>query len=290
VGVLELGALALQTASVVPSSDWQAARAYVEHESKPEDLIAFAPRWADPIGRKEFGRDLATIGREARPDETRFPRAFEVALRGEHVAALKDWRRAGTQRFGGVTVTLLENPAPAKVIDDLVSEAVPTRLRVSRVDGNNETDCPFAHGSPQTGGLGFGTPVPENRFVCPGGGYVGVSILEDTRYYPRRCIDARPFGGRNILRLRFAGVRFGRTLHGHHSLFVEAEHNQRAPVNIAFSVDGAVIGRATHRDLEGWKGFDFDTSDRAGTTSDLVVDVDSETSDRRMYCFEADTR
>jgi hypothetical protein len=289
-GLLELGALGVQTAQVVPSRDWQAAKAFVAAQSKPEDLVAFAPRWADPIGRKEFGDTLATVAREARADETRFPRAFEVAIRGKHVAALSDWRRASVQQFGGVTVTVWENPAPAHVIDDLVSDAIPSRLRVSRVQGNLEADCPIGHGGFQTGGLGSGTPVPDFRFVCPGGGFVAVSIMEDASYLPRRCIDARPFGGNGILRLRFSDVRFGHTLHGHHSLYVEAEHNMRAPVNIAFSVDGAVIGRAVHRDMESWKPFEFDTSDRAGTTGELTVEIQSDTAERRMYCFEADTR
>ena len=290
-GLLELGALGVQTAQVVPSGDWQAAKAFVAAQSKPEDLVAFAPRWADPIGRKEFGDSLATLEREARADETRFPRAFEVAIRGKHLAALSTWRRASEQRFGGVTVTVWENPAPAHLLEDLVTDAIPSRLRVSRVESNGETDCPQGHGGFITGGLGSGTPVPDLRFVCPGpGGFVGVSLVEDASYYPRRCIDARPFGGKSILRLRFSDIKFGHSLQGHHTLFVEAEHQMHAPVNISFSVDGTVIGRAMHRDMESWKPFEFDTSDRAGTTGELTVDIQSETSAGRMYCFEADTR
>jgi hypothetical protein len=289
-GILELGAHVAQTASVVPARDWQAARAYVASQSKPEDLVAFAPRWADPIGREELGPSLATIAREARPDETGFPRAFEVAIRGAHVAALSNWHRASEERFGGVTVTTWENPSPAHVLEDLVSDAEPAHLRVSRVEGGQETDCPPAHGAPQSGGLGSGTPLPADRFMCPGGGFVASSILEDANYYPRRCIYAPPFGGKAILRLRFLSVRFGHVLHGYHSLYVEAEHNLKAPVSMTFTVDGAVLGRVVHRDLEGWKPFEFDTGDRAGSAADLVADIESDTGERRMYCFEADTR
>jgi hypothetical protein len=275
---------------VIPARDWQAARAYVAAQSKPEDLVAFAQRWADPIGREELGPSIATVAREARADETRFPRAFEVAIRGAHLPALAKWRRAAEERFGGVTVTTWENPSPAHVKDDLVSDVEAARVRVSRIEGDHETDCPLAHGGMQTGGLGAGTPVPADRFACPGGGFVGASILEDSNYYPRRCIDAAPFGGRAVLRLRFLGVHFGRLLHGYHSLYVEAEHSQKAPVDTTFSVDGTVIGRVVHRDLEGWKPFEFDTSDRDGATADLTVDIESSTGERRMYCFEADTR
>ena len=85
-------------------------------------------------------------------------------------------------------------------------------------------------------------------------------------------------------------MHFGHSLHGYHSLYVEAEHSLKAPVSIAFSVDGSIVGRAVHRDMESWKPFEFDTSDRAGTVADLVADIESDTGERRMYCFEADTR
>ncbi len=289
-GLFELGAHAVQIHSVVPASDWQAARAYVSAQAAPQDLIAFAPRWADPIGRETFGPALATIVREGRPDETAFPRAFEVSIHGGHVPGLAGWRRATEQRFGGVTVTTWDNPSPAHVIDDLVSAVEPQRMQVFRVDGDRETECPFGHGGPQSGGLGSGTALPSDRFICPNGGFAAASIVEDTNYYPRRCIYAPPPGGSGFLRLRFLGVRFGHVLHGYHSLYVEAEHGQHPPVNVTFTVDGAVIGRVVHRDLEGWKPFEFDTSDRAGTQADLVADIQSDTSDRRMYCFQADTR
>jgi hypothetical protein len=105
VGLLELAAHAIQTHSVAPSRDWDAARTYVASQAKPEDLVAFAPRWADPIGREHFGPGLATIDREARPDETRFPRALEVSIRGAHLPAFAGWRRASEQTFGSVAVT-----------------------------------------------------------------------------------------------------------------------------------------------------------------------------------------
>lgn len=287
-GMFELGAHIVQTHSVVLERDWRAAREYVMAHAAPEDLIAFAPRWADPIGRETFGPGLATIEREARPDETRFPRAFEVGIRGEHVLSLTGWHQLGVERFGAVSVTLLENPSPAHVLDDLVSMVSPDHLRVSRVEGAREDECLFSHSSAQSGQLGFGTAIPADRFVCSGGGFVGASVVEDTEYYPRRCIYAPPAG--RTLRLRFADVRIGHVLHGHHALYVEAEHAMKAPVTITFTINGTAIGSAVHRDLEGWKPFELDTSAFAGTRADVVADIDCPTSERRMYCFEADTR
>jgi hypothetical protein len=238
----------------------------------------------------QLGSQLASIEREARPDETRFPRALEVSIRGEHLPAFKDWHRASEQRFGRITVTTWENPAPVQVLDDLVDDLVsrvdPQHLRVSR----GEADCSFVHGSPQTGNLGFGPAIPGDRFACQGGGFVGVSVAADLDYVPRRCIFAPPSGSQP-LRLHFSDVRFGRTLHGHHTLYVEAERDRKgAPVTLTFRAGDSTLGVLVHRDGDGWKPFELDTSSLAGQRGELTVEVSSPEGNRRLYCFEADTR
>ncbi len=136
VGLLELGAHFVQTCSVAPERDWKDARAYVASQAKADDLVAFAPRWADPIGRETFGPDLATVEREARADESRFTRAFEVSIRGAHLPALSGWKRVSQRRFGGVDVTEWANPSPAPVIDDLVAHIGPQGLSVTVAQGD----------------------------------------------------------------------------------------------------------------------------------------------------------
>lgn len=284
-GLVEMGAHLTQIRPVASDSDWNAARDYVAANAKPDDLVAFAPRWADPLGREHFGPTIATLQREARPDETRFARAFEVGVHGGHLQAFADWKREGEQRFGGVTVTTWDNPSPAHVIDDLVSMVDPRSMRVSRGD----TDCQFVHAAPQSGGLGFGTGVPGERFVCPGGAFVGMSVVADLDYVPHRCIYAPPAGPLPT-RIRFEDVHFGHALHGHHALYVEAErHREGQPVTLTFRAGDVTIGSIEHRDGDGWKPFELDTSALAGQTGELVAEV-SGRGDRRMYCFEADTR
>jgi hypothetical protein len=286
IGLVELLAHAVQVHSVPREADWTAARDFVASNVKPEDLVAFAPRWVDPIGRERFGAQLASIEREAPADVTSYPRAFEVSVRGAHVADLARWRRSDRRRFGDVTVTTWENPEPAHVIDDLVSLVNPQRLRVWRGD----SECAFGRASPQSGGLGFGPGVPSERFGCQGGGFVAVSVVADLDYWPHRCIYAPPPGAAP-LRLRFQDVRMGHTLHGHHALYVEAERGKTgAPITLTFRVGDAVIGTVVHRDGDGWKPFEFDTSDRAGSSVDLTAEITSASGDRRMYCFQADTR
>ncbi|HEX3772568.1 MAG TPA: hypothetical protein VHV30_16935 [Polyangiaceae bacterium] len=300
IGVLELGAQLVQARRHIDGGDWKRARDFVAGAAHPDDLVTFAPRWVDVIGREEFGPQVATLEREARPDETRFARAFEVSMHGGHDARLEGWKRIEDHDFGQVHVTTLENPSPAHVLDDLVSLVSPDRLQVQRVDGDKVVDCPFTHAGVQSGGLGAGPAVPGDRFVCPTGGFVGASVAADLDYYPRRCIYAPPQGNRSVLRLRFENVQIGRTLHGHHGLYVEAERNKTGqPVTITFRIHDAVVGAVVHHDGDGWKPFEFDTSAQLeggaqeganGARADVVVDISSPSGDRRMYCFEADTR
>jgi len=290
-GLLELGAHAVQTHSVARREDWEAARAYVEAHAAPDDLVAFAPRWVDPIGREMFGPSIATLQREGRPDETRFPRALEVGLGAAHLTELADWQRGEEHRFGRVRVTTWQNPTPAHVLDDLVSLVDPAHLRVSRVDGGRETDCTASHAAVQSGGLGYGPAIPGERFSCPAGGFVGVSVLADLDYRPRRCIYAPAPGGGSVLRLRFMNVQMGRTLKGHHAIYVEAERDRRgAPVSITFKAGTSLLGSVVHHDGDGWKAFELDTSDLAGQRADVVAEITAPSGDRRQYCFEADTR
>ena len=290
-GLLELGAHVVQTHSVAPRGDWEAARAYVAAHAAPDDLVAFAPWWADPVGRETFGPGIATVQREARADETRFPRALEVAIRGEHLPELASWRKAEQQRFGRVTVTTWDNPAPVHVLEDLVSLVDPARMRVSRVDGAREAECPASHAGVQSGGLGFGPAVPSERFSCPGGGFVATSIVADLDYRPHRCIYAPAPGGGGSVRLHFLDVQAGQALVGHHAIYVEAERDRKgAPVTLTFRAGGIVIGSVTHHDGDGWKAFEFDTSDLAGQRVELIAEISAPSGDRRQYCFEAVTR
>jgi hypothetical protein len=65
---------------------------------------------------------------------------------------------------------------------------------------------------------------------------------------------------------------------------------QCAPVSIAFHSGSTSIGKLVHRDGEGWKNFELDTSDLDGKSAELVAEITSSSRERRQYCFEADTR
>ena len=290
IGIVELGAHIAQVRGVTPDSDWSAARAAVQSEAKPEDLVAFAPRWVDPIGREQFGGAIATLEREAPGDVSRFPRAFEVSIRGGHIEDLSRWKKSDEKKFGAITVSTLENPNYIPTLADLVSDFDSEHAAVARADAQGESPCNWVTAGAQTGNLGFGPAIPAQRFDC-GGTHVGVSVAADMDYYPHRCIYAPPPGGNSVLRIKFANVLFGDVLHGNHGLYVEAERGRTgAPVSISFSVGDKKIGHASHQDGDSWKPFEFSTGDLKGQRGDLVAEISSASGNRRMYCFEAITR
>jgi hypothetical protein len=286
-GLIELGAHVYETHAVVPDDDWHSAHAAVDAMWQPGDLVVFAPDWADPLGREYFGAKLAGIPDEARPDDTRFPRAFEVSIRGAHDPELEGWKKVATQKTGAVTITTLENPNPVHLLDDLVLHASPDGMRVTL--GN--TECRWVHGPTTAGGLGGGPAMPGDRFACPSGGFVGVSLIHDLADRPRRCFFAPPVGGRGgSMQIRFQNVAFGSALHGHAGL---AQFNERdrtgPPVILSWRANDRLLGKVTHVDGDGWKGFELATPELAGQKGELVAEVTS-IGGGRHFCFEADTR
>lgn len=292
VGVVELALHLKQTTTdVVPDADWIAAREAVKAEAKPEDLVVFAPFWADPLGRRWFGEELAGIKREARPDESRFRRAFEVGIRGAHLPELEGWKKTSERAVGKITIGVYDNPTPVTVHTDLLDFVGPERMTVSRVEGSSETSCPWQHGVGQPGGLGVpqGVALPGDRFQCGGGGYVGVAVLHALDHHPHLCLFASPQGG-GSLKIRFAKVLFGTSLHGHSGVqWVTERVPSQERIQVAFSAFDRPIGQNAHKIGAGWTGFEFPTPELAGKKGDLVAEVTNGAAPR-AYCFEADTR
>ena len=292
VGVVELALHVKQTTSdVVSDEDWLAARDAMKAEAKPDDLVIFAPFWADPLGRRWFGEELAGIKTEGRPDESRFPRAFEVGIRGAHREELEGWKRVSERQAGKITIGIYENPSPSKVLTDIVDLVSPEHMTVSSSGaGAAEAPCPWQRGPGQPGGLGVpqGPAVPGDKFVCPSGAYVGVAVLHALDHHPHRCIFASPPGA-GAIRMRFANVAFGASLHGHSGVqWVNERTPSQERIQLAFFAFDRPIGQNVHRVGVGWTGFEFPTPELAGKRGELVAEVTG--SGPRAYCFEADTR
>jgi hypothetical protein len=287
IALLELGAHLVQTHTVVTDAQWLAARDAVRTLARPADLVVMAPYWTDPLGRELFKDDILSIAREARPDATRFPRAVEVSIRGQHDSELANWKVESTKKVGPITLTVRDNPSYTPVLDDLVDHVAPGKMAVSA----NGNECRFEHTRVETGPLGFGPAIPADRFVCPGGGLIAATVMQPADYRPHRCLFAPPLGGGKTLRVRFLDVTFGDTLHGHAGLdWDSTAHAEEPPVTLVWKVGDRVLARISAGNKDGWKPFALDTRELKGTKGELVAEVSSGSSRNRLYCFEADTR
>jgi hypothetical protein len=293
VGVAELALHIKQTTSdVVTDAQWNAVRDDVKAEATTGDLILFAPFWTDPLGRLAFGDTLSGIKKEARADESRFARAFEVSIRGAHRRELAGWRKVSERKSGPFTIGVYENPKPEKVLADVLDGVGPERMTVTRVDAHGtETPCGWQRGVGQPGGLAVpqGPAVPGDRFICPGGGYVGAAVVDDDEHHPHLCLFAT---GTGTTRIRVNNVTFGEFLVGHAGVQWMTDRSPTAErIDLAFSAFDRPIGHHPHKVGSGWVSFEFSTAEFAGKRGDLVANVKGNSpASVRHFCFEASTR
>ena len=177
-----------------------------------------------------------------------------------------------------------------KLHDDLLDFVNADRLSASKVDPSGEQPCAWQRGIGQPGGLGVpqGPAVPGDKLNCPGGGYVGLAVLHALDHHPHLCLFVSPQGP-GALRVKFAGVTFGSSLHGHSGVqWVNERNPTQDRVQVTFMFDGRPIGTNVHKIGAGWTGFEFPTPELAGKRGDLVAEVTG--AGPRQFCFEADTR
>lgn len=109
-----------QQKAVASRADWQEAAAAVRAEFRPGDLIAFAPAWADQLGRAELG-DLMPLSMVGRPDGRAYRRIFEVAIRGAHIEEAKGLNAEWSADFGRVRAARYsQRSLPVEIPFDLV--------------------------------------------------------------------------------------------------------------------------------------------------------------------------
>ena len=143
------------------------------------------------------------------------------------------------------------------------------------------------------GGLGGHPTFPPERFECPSGifFFVGVTVIADEEFRPRRCLWSHPPLTGEIV-TRFHDVPLGKVIRGHGGLYWMTERELKgAPVTLTVRVDGDQVGSFTHRDGEGWKGFEMPLGAHAGQRArEVEIGVSSSNYKDRHFCFEADTR
>lgn len=105
-------------AGSVPDDDaWETAAHRVRTEFRPGDLIVFAPEWVDPVGRLHLG-DLMSVDMAARMDAAKYPRVWELSIRGAHAPESDGMALASNWESNGIEVRRYEQ-TPVEVVSDV---------------------------------------------------------------------------------------------------------------------------------------------------------------------------
>lgn len=100
---------------------WDRAAERVRARFAPGDLIVFAPRWIDPVGRLHLG-DLIPVADAARMDAARYATIWELSIRDARAPETAGLATADVEDLGGVVVRRFTR-TPAVVVTDFVAAA-----------------------------------------------------------------------------------------------------------------------------------------------------------------------
>jgi hypothetical protein len=181
VAVWEIIAIGRAGSDVPGADDWERASAAVRAQHRHGDLIVFAPRWIDPVGRLHLG-DLIPVEMAARMDAARYGRIWELSIRAGRAAETRGLEPVSVEHFGELTVRRFERE-PAVVLTDFLADAAPgagARVELQEV-GFEPHRCILARPAPgATIEVRFPKAVLGSRLV----GYVGLAdvfTLRDDR-------------------------------------------------------------------------------------------------------------
>jgi hypothetical protein len=212
-------AIAAQRAGAgVPGDEaWARAAAVVRAGHRPGDLIVFAPAWIDPVGRLHLG-DLISIDDAGRMDAARYPRIWELSIRGARSRDTAGLEPIETRDEGGVVVRRFERaPGSFELLADLRD-----RLPAARTEGGPARP-----------------PTLE---------------LAEVGFEPHRCILVVPRPGAPV-RITFPGLPAGELV-GYIGLAdVFTRRDERRPGRLTALQAGRAIAEATAGVDDGWVRF-----------------------------------
>ena len=287
VGGLELGLHQYFAARAPGFPAYQALGKEILRRKQPGVPVVVSPAWAEPLVRQAAPAAFP-VAELARPDDRGFARFLEVSLLGATAAELADFPIREQQEHGAFTLLLRDSPRFEESYFDFVTavesgaaevwhEVAAGRSRCSLVDRQRAT----------TGGLHGSVARPARRFECPGGRFVGVTLIEDQQYRARRCILVDPARAGHIV-LRFAAVPASGRLVGFTGFPYFLSRDQRGkPVELALSEDGRELGRRGSEPRDGWQRFDVR---RPGPAAAIEVAVLRHQDEPGDFCFALEAR
>ncbi len=274
--------------------EYAALKPVVAELRRDSDFVTVTPYWAEPNLRWALGDALMPLRDVARPEESRYPAAVEVTLPGTQ-SSFPEWAVAESRRVDGFLIERRVNPAHTPVSFDFVDAFSADRVTVDVGRGEGKrTACAFTPSARVTNGALGGHPTfPAQRFECSSTewDFVGVTVIEDQHYRPRRCLWAHPPAGKKFKSVNYDRVRLGKRISGFTGApYLVDRETKGAVIELEVKIDGETIGYARHENGSGWKPFDIPTEKFADSEHRVQFQVSADNTKKRDFCFHADVR
>jgi len=239
------------TASSVPdAAAWDRASEIVRGRFHAGDLIVFAPRWVDPVGRLHLG-DLIPVDVAARMDGARFGSVWELSIRGAHAPEAAGGKVDFEVDTGGIDVRHVVR-APAHVVTDFAAALSGARIAGQRARG----------------------PVVD---------------LQEVGFEPHRCVLVEPRPDQSVT-ITFPAAALGKELVGYVGLAdVFTRRDVRAPGRLQVAIGGKEVARVEVGDDDGWTRFAAPTTPGTADVTFTATAVGAGARDR-LICFAAEAR
>ena len=259
----------------------------------PNDCIVIAPRWGEPLARAALGDGLMPVEKVARADNESCERVIQIGFLGQSEASIVNWAQTARHAAEPFVISLRINPSWKSSRYSFIDHLDRDSLSVTVLRGGSPEACSFRDDAPSSaGGLGGDPTSPHRRFNCPGGSFhwVGITIIDDEHYFPRRCFWAPPSRVGPVM-LRFNRVMLGRKLVGHAGgPWLMVRDGIGPPVKLSASINQQSIGQALLKDTAGWVRFEWDTQAFENTAAEVSLTVEGTPNVEQRFCFTLDAR
>lgn len=286
IAAFELAAHALIGTAIPRQESWEAAAGFVRARFRAGDRIVAAPAWVDPIVRSHLG-DLLSLRSAAPVDFGGVDRIWEISIRG---AGERRDSVELDERFGAARVRMWPISSDP-LIYDFVEELQGAEVELLGAEGSKP--CTWTRARTATGGLGQGPMTPEERFVCDPRRpwlWVGATVLTDLELQPRRCVYQHP-AGVDPVRVTFRDAPIGERLVVHGGIHYESERSRaHEPVTLRVWIDERPVGELVHRDGDGWRGMEIDTSGLGRERAEVRFETTASNPEARLFCWAASSR
>jgi hypothetical protein len=190
--------------------------------------------------------------------------------------------------IGAFRVRRLENPRPEPTRFDFVSAVDAGQAEVFTELEQQPEACAFTEQAKgETGGLHGHVAFPRRRYACAGGRFVGVTLIEDRDYRPRRCVLAQPPTLGSVV-VRFASPPAATRLVGFVGASYFLERGVTRPeVELSVAVGDQVSLRRAVAGAEGWARFELE---RGPDPAAVEVRLRRLTRKNADFCFSLEAR